>query len=237
MNKFIQARTEEIKYHETFYSYNVLFEPGTWLAKPVKIVMDMLELFNHNEIQILDLGCGVGRNSIPIAQKLKNHQGIITCVDLIPTAIEHLIENSKKYDVHNQIIAEIADAELFLIKPNGFDYIIACSCLEHLSSVDAFRIVVNRMIEGTKENGINTILMSTEIEELDIETGEINEGLIELNLKTEETFALLQELYEDWEILFKRYLPQTIDEMKYGKEIEFRSNWITFVARRKGGIS
>ncbi|MFC5404328.1 class I SAM-dependent methyltransferase, partial [Cohnella soli] len=87
------------------------------------------------------------------------------------------------------------------------------------------------------EQGINTILMSTEIEEIDIETGKISEGLIELNLKTEKAFSYLQELYKDWEILIERNLPQAINEVKYGKEIEFRSNWITFVARRRGGIS
>ncbi|MFC5406639.1 class I SAM-dependent methyltransferase [Cohnella soli] len=237
MNNFIQARSEEIKYHESFYTENDLFEPGTWLAKPVKVVLEMLELLNLNRIRVLDLGCGVGRNSIPIAQILKNHNGTITCIDLIPTAIDILVENSKKYDVDNQILPEVADAESFSILPNEFDYIVSCSCLEHVSSVEAFRKVVKRMIDGTKERGINTILMSTEIEEIDIETGKISEGLIELNLKTEEAFSYLQELYKDWEILIERNLPQALNEVKYGKEIEFRSNWITFVARRKGGIS
>ncbi|MFC5405821.1 class I SAM-dependent methyltransferase, partial [Cohnella soli] len=183
MNNFIQARSEEIKYHESFYTANGLFEPGTWLAKPVKVVLEMLELLNLNRIRVLDLGCGVGRNSIPIAKILKNHNGTITCIDLIPTAIDLLVKNSKKYDVDNQILPEVADAESFSILPNEFDYIVSCSCLEHVSSVEAFRKVVKRMIDGTKEQGINTILMSTEIEEIDIETGKISEGLIELNLK------------------------------------------------------
>ncbi|WP_254450653.1 class I SAM-dependent methyltransferase [Cohnella herbarum] len=176
MNKFIQARTEEIKYHESFYLESTLFEPGTWLARPVKIVLKMLDLLNNPNIRILDLGCGVGRNSIPIAQIVKNLNGMITCVDLIPTAIDLLIENSRKYNVQDQIIAEVADAEEYLITPREFDYIVACSCLEHVSSVEALKMVVNRMITGTKDNGINAILMSTEVKEIDIETQETADG-------------------------------------------------------------
>lgn len=194
-------------------------------------------MLNPNGIRILDLGCGVGRNSIPMAQSVKNYGGTITCIDLIPTAIDLLVENAKKYNVSNQILSEVADAETFSITPNEFDYIISCSCLEHVSSIDSFRTVVNQMIDGTTQLGVNTILMSTEIKELDIETGKISEGLIELNLMTDEAFSILKELYKDWEIIVERTLPQSIKELKYGKEIEFRSNWITFVARRRGGIS
>ncbi|MFB9277658.1 class I SAM-dependent methyltransferase [Cohnella cellulosilytica] len=236
MNKFNRARAEEIKYHESFYLESTLFEPGTWLARPVKIVLEMLDRLNSPNLRILDLGCGVGRNSIPMAQKIKEHHGTITCVDLIPTAIDLLIANAEKFKVQDQIVAEVADAEGYNIPPCEFDYIVACSCLEHVSSVEAFKTVVKRMIAGTKDNGINTILMSTEIKETDIETQQVAEGLIELNLETEKTFMLLEDLYRDWEILHKRTLPQTMRETKYGKEIEFQSNWITFAARRREAI-
>lgn len=234
MNKFIQARAEEIKYHQNFYSENALFTPGTWLARPVKVVLEMLDVMELNEIQVLDLGCGVGRNSIPIAEKVKAYNGIITGVDLLQIAIDHLVENSKIYDVENNIIAQTADVETYRIEPNSFDYIVACSCLEHLSSVDAFKTVVNGLARGTRDNGINAILMSTQNQDFFLETGEIKDGLIELNLKTDEAFSLLHELYEDWEILIEKQSPQYINEQKYGTDIEFRSNWITFVARKKG---
>ncbi|MDG0791430.1 class I SAM-dependent methyltransferase [Cohnella ginsengisoli] len=208
MNKFQNARTEEMNYHEKFYAEHMLFEPGTWLSKPVKIVIDMLERLNLQDIRMLDLGCGVGRNSIPLAQKTKAFNGMITCVDLLPSAIHYLLENARTYQVQHQIRAETADAEGYAIQDNYFDYIVACSCLEHVSSVDAFKAVVTQMIQGTKENGINAILMSTGVQEYWIETGETQDGLIELNMKTDETFALLKELYESWEIVIERQLPQ-----------------------------
>ncbi|MEK0316254.1 class I SAM-dependent methyltransferase [Cohnella sp. 56] len=233
MNKFIHTRAEEIKYHQKFYSENALFATGTWLARPVKVVLEMLDIMDLNELQVLDLGCGVGRNSIPIAEKVKAYNGMITCVDLLQTAIDYLIENSKTYDVQHNIIAQTADVETYSIQPNSFDYIVACSCLEHLSSVDAFKTIVNGMILGTKNDGINAILMSTENQDFFLETGELKDGLIELNLKTDEAFSLLHELYKDWEIMIERQSSHYINEHKYGTDIEFRSNWITFIARKK----
>ena len=47
--------------HEKIYSEKQLYEQGSWLAKPVKTVMDSLELLSCKEINVLDLGCGVGR--------------------------------------------------------------------------------------------------------------------------------------------------------------------------------
>lgn len=232
MNRFIQARTEEVKYHEDFYAHHILFEPGSWLSKPVKIVLDMLDELDLDHIHVLDLGCGVGRNSIPIAQKIKPHNGRITCVDLLPMAVNQLIANSKIYDVQDLMVSEAADVEAYNIPANCYEYIVACSCLEHVSSVEAFSTVVSRMIEGTKSQGINAILMSTENLDVDIETGMVSDGIIELNMKTADTFSLLHDLYRDWDILIEKSVPQSIHERKYEKEIEFRSNWLTFVARK-----
>ncbi|AIQ65416.1 methyltransferase type 12 [Paenibacillus stellifer] len=236
MDKFAQARAEEIKYHEDFYASNTLFEPGTWLSKPVKIVMEMLEALDVSGIRVLDLGCGVGRNSIPIAQRIKEYEGTVTCIDLIPKAIELLEENAKAYEVEDCLLAEASDAEFYPIEPDYYNYIIACSCLEHVSSVGAFEGVVTQMIKGTKNGGINTILMSTDIQDYDLATGELTEGLIELNLETHKAYLMLEELYSGWEILMERDIPQKITEQKHGKQIEFRCNWVTFVARKADGI-
>lgn len=66
MNRIDYIRQEEKNYHEQYK----LFEAGSWLFKPVKTVMDLMNHFDgQNNLQVLDLGSGVGRNSIPIAKK------------------------------------------------------------------------------------------------------------------------------------------------------------------------
>ena len=52
---------------------------------------------------MLDLGSGVGRNSIPIAQKIKNASGTVTCVDLLDSALTKLQIYSKEHDVFEVI--------------------------------------------------------------------------------------------------------------------------------------
>ncbi|QYR21304.1 methyltransferase [Paenibacillus sp. sptzw28] len=66
-NRIEKIRTEERNYHEACYENYKLFEAGSWLHKPVKTVMEYLAAFDDREyLSVLDLGSGVGRNSIPI---------------------------------------------------------------------------------------------------------------------------------------------------------------------------
>jgi len=83
MDWISQIRTEEKKYHDYCYDNYTLFEAGSWLHKPVKTVIDLLPMLEgKEEVKVLDLGCGVGRNSIPIAEKMKKSGGKVVCVDL-----------------------------------------------------------------------------------------------------------------------------------------------------------
>lgn len=228
---FNLARHKEIEYHDKFYAETELFQPGSWLSRPVKVVFDNLTQIEKENIQVLDLGCGVGRNSIPIAQSIQAYKGKIYCIDLLPSAIQLLNQNAEQYEVTDTIISQAIDVENFLINKNTFDYIVACSCLEHVSSEAAFQAKLEEMKAGTTVGGINCILMSTEVKEIDVLTGEEQEGLIELNLSTEKAFTYLREVYADWNISIEKNVQQEIKEEKNGREIIFRSNWITFVAQ------
>jgi cyclopropane fatty-acyl-phospholipid synthase-like methyltransferase len=83
-------RDEERKYHESCYSQNKLYEAGSWLHKQVRTVMETLDRFDaEGALQVLDLGCGIGRNSIPIAELLKRQGGTVVCVDLLESALHN----------------------------------------------------------------------------------------------------------------------------------------------------
>ncbi|OJE11379.1 methyltransferase [Bacillus cereus] len=199
MNRIDYIRQEEKKYHDLCYEQYKLFEIGSWLYKPVKTVMDLMDHFEgQNNLQVLDLGSGVGRNSIPIAQKLRNTSGTVTCVDLLNSALTKLQTYSKEHDVFEVIKTEQAAIENYHIDSNAYDYIVAVSSLEHVKSEENFKNVLHSMKKGTKNGGINCLIINSNIQEIDLKTNEELEALIEINLPTEEIIRLLKSIYKGW---------------------------------------
>ena len=174
MNRIEFIRNEVKKYHDYCYENFDLFEEGSWLFKPVKTLIDLLPLFESvDNVQVLDLGCGVGRNSIPIAEAVQKKNGKVMCVDLLDSALIRLIEYSKKFGVEEVIQPIKADIGEYKIIANEYDLIVAVSTLEHVESPEKLEYVVRKMAQGTKQNGINCIVVNSEATEIDIETNEI----------------------------------------------------------------
>ncbi|MDR9744989.1 class I SAM-dependent methyltransferase [Paenibacillus taichungensis] len=233
--QFEAARKAEAGYHSNFYQNNELFASGTWMARPMPMVMDMLErlLAHKTELRVLDLGCGVGRHTIPIAQRLGQKNSEVIGVDLLDEAVDGLRKYAKEYQVDHIVQAEKADVEHYAIKPDHFDYIAACSCLEHVSNKQALVEAIERLQAGTRTGGIHCITMSTSVEEKEINTGRELEPLIELNLPTAEAIALLEKAYTDWNILLQEHVTQTIEEEKYDEPTQFRCELLRFAAQKQ----
>ncbi|MGW7160423.1 class I SAM-dependent methyltransferase [Paenibacillus taichungensis] len=233
--QFEAARKAEAGYHSNFYQNNELFASGTWMARPMPMVMDMLErlLAHKTELRVLDLGCGVGRHTIPIAQRLGQTNSEVIGVDLLDEAVDGLRKYAKEYQVDHIVQAEKADVEHYAIKPDHFDYIAACSCLEHVSNKQALVEAIERLQAGTRTGGIHCITMSTSVEEKEINTGRELEPLIELNLPTAEAIALLEKAYTDWNILLQEHVTQTIEEEKYDEPSQFRCELLRFAAQKQ----
>src|SRR5690625_2755781 len=108
----------------------------------MKTVMDVLRLLkDRKDIRVLDLGSGVGRNSIPIAKEISHNNGKVVCVDMLSSAIDKLRQYSKEYEVENEIKLEKADIGNYQIKSNEYDYIVAVSSIEHVASEDRKSVV------------------------------------------------------------------------------------------------
>lgn len=93
-------RESERNSHIELYSSEELYKEGSWLNKPIKTVTDLFPLFaDYKEFRALDLGSGVGRNSIAIAKQFQRISCQVDCVDILELAIEKLYFNAEKHGV------------------------------------------------------------------------------------------------------------------------------------------
>ncbi|WP_161520429.1 class I SAM-dependent methyltransferase [Bacillus cereus] len=233
MNCIDYIRQEEKNYHDLCYEQYKLFETGSWLHKPVKTVIDLMDYFEEkNKLQVLDLGSGVGRNSIPIAQKIKNASGTVTCVDLLNSALTKLQIYSKEHDVFEVIKTEEAAIENYHIDSNAYDYIVAVSSLEHVKSKKYFKNVLHSMKKGTKNGGINCLIFNSNIQEIDLKTNEELEALIEINLPTEEMIRLLKSIYKGWKEVKVEIKELAYNIVRNERHIQLKTNAISFVVEK-----
>ncbi|MFV8517035.1 class I SAM-dependent methyltransferase [Bacillus sp. SBS7] len=233
MNRINYIRHEEKKYHDLCYEQYRLFETGSWLYKPVKTVMNLMNYFEgRNNLQVLDLGSGAGRNSIPLAQKIKNASGTVTCVDLLDSALTKLQIYSQEYDVFEVIKTEKVAIENYYIQPNTYDYIIAVSSLEHVQSEEDLKNVLHSMKKGTKIGGINCLIINSNIQEIDLHTNEELDALIEINLSTDKMIHLLKNIYEDWKEMKVEIKELAYDIVRNERNILLKTNAITFVVQK-----
>ncbi|WP_409340768.1 class I SAM-dependent methyltransferase [Paenibacillus sp. MBLB4367] len=236
MNKKLQKiRTAERQYHEAFYENNGLFEAGSWLNKPVKAVTDTLQRFReYDEVRMLDLGCGIGRNSIPMAQALIGRTGSVVCVDLLESALSKLEENSRRYAVSEYIVPRLSDITHVEIGDREYDFIVAVSSLEHAASEEGFCNLLARMADGKKPRGVNCLIINTNMQEIDRETGEELEHLTEVLLSTEQTEHYLSEAYSGWEILLRNVKQLEFPIDRGERKVIWKTDCLTFVAHKTG---
>ncbi len=227
-----KIREAEKKSHIETYSSQVLFEKGSWLSKPIKTVTDLFPLFEKNkEFHCLDLGCGVGRNCIPLAQNFGNMDCQIDCVDILDLAIEQLKQYSKKYNVFHNINGFVMPLEEFEIKNEYYDLILGISALEHVKSEACFYQLLKSIKDGVRPNGIVCFIINSEVVEKDIITGQCLVPQFEVNLPTEVLKERLQEVYAGWEIIKYTERFQEYDIPREGM-VHLTSNVVTWVARK-----
>lgn len=232
-NTLKSIREAEKASHIEIYSTAKLFESGSWLQKPVKTVLELIPLFKeYKELNILDLGCGVGRNCIPIAQSFKN-KCRIDCVDILDYAIDELKQNSIKFDVEKEINGIVSSIDDFSIKEDHYDLIIAVSALEHVDSVESFKNKLKEIANGTKENGIVCLIINSEINEVNKENGQSLVPQFEVNLKTSELLKLLEDAFNGWELIKKTVRSQKYDIPRENCIADLSTDVVTFVAKNK----
>ena len=233
-NRLKQIRESEKQSHIEMYSNSELYKEGSWLRKPIKTVLDIIPLFNdYSELNVLDLGCGVGRNCIAIAQSFKNIPCKIDCVDILDLAIEKLYENAEELGVASSINGIVESIENYPVGENKYDLVIAVSALEHIDSEQSFLSKLSEINMGIRKNGIVCLVINSDVKETDKSTGEEIPAQFEVNLQTEKLQAVLKEKFSDFEIMKTAVSEQQYDIPRGDIISDLKTKVVTFVARKK----
>ena len=233
-----EDRIERIRRAEAFshtqaYEKLELFEPGSWLSKPVKTVMELLPYFeNGNAFVGLDLGCGVGRNCIPVLRELSHIPARMDCVDILPLAIEKLLENARKHEVEACINGIVSAADHFSIPEERYDLILGISVLEHLNGSEALSEMLRRIRDGLRPDGIACFVINTSIEEHDKRTDEPRNVQFEINMRTCEMESMLEEAFSSFEILKHSVIHYQYDTFRESGVVRLDTDVLTWVGRK-----
>ena len=157
-----------------------------WGTEPTELVVNSSVILKSH-FNVLDLGCGEGRNSFFIKEKVSK----LTAVDISSDALSKLIEysNDKKIDIETFE----SDALEFMKKSDNYDSIYCINLLQKLNKSKTFNLI-NLIKEKTNNGGFNIIhSFYTECEEKKQTAISKNQYLFD---KEE-----LKSFYNDWKII------------------------------------
>ena len=230
MSHFEKTREREKQYHDELYSQHELFTPGSWLYRPVPFVLKSFEYIQNKENpNTLDLGCGVGRHSIPLAQFL-GEDGKVFGVDLLDSAINGLKVNAKRFSVEKKIIPILSDIEEYPLGDVYFDYIVSVSSIEHVKTRESFVEILKNLQRVTNSKGVHCFCIISDNVWIDEKTGAKMEPLIEINLSSEEVKNILNELYSNWDIKELSQKVWRTKEKVDGEDVLFQNTCVQFLA-------
>lgn len=233
-DRLSRIRSAEAASHTEAYTNYSLFAPGSWLAKPVKTVLEVLPLFDrYSEFTALDLGCGVGRNCIPAVQRFREIPCRVDCVDILELAITRLTENARQYGVADCIRGIVSAIDDYEITADSYDLILAVSALEHIATQSAFEKKLIQIRDGLRPGGVACLIVNSGVVEHDKATGKEVPPQFEVNLPTDEMERLLQEAFDGWQIIKHTVVHQKYDIPRQWGISALETDVVTYVVRKE----
>ncbi len=105
--------------------------------------------------------------------------------------------------------------------------------LECINNIESFENVIRQMAQGTTDKGINCIIVNSEVEEIDMETNEKLDAMMEVNIETEGMMNKLNQIYDGWEIVKQLVKPLEYKIIRNKRDVLLKTNAITFVVRKR----
>jgi tellurite methyltransferase len=229
---FAGGRAETLRYHEDLYASTPLGAANSWLLEPDQLVLKAIELSRGaNPILAFDLGAGVGRHTIPMAQGLAAGSKVIA-VDVIPSAIAHLKTNCAAAGVSDMVTPVVGDLEKFTFDTNMVaGLIVGFSAVEHVSSITAMRALLCRCAAATAPGGLVALgIFADRIEEL--VDGTIRPALVEFDLDSTTVHTMLDEVFSSWIIEYTHTGAEHVHEERDGIPYKLESTLIQFIGRK-----
>ena len=234
MNRLKEIRQAEAESHIEAYTSHDLFAAGSWLAKPVKTVIDLLPLFEGSkDFCALDLGSGVGRNCIPVAQHFSGIPCRVDCVDILELAIAKLNDNAQQYGVENCIRGIVSSIDDYKIDADSYDFIMAISALEHIASKSAFEKKLAEIRDGLRHGGIACLIVNSGVIEHDKATGQELLPQFEVNLPTSQMQDLLEKTFAGWQVIKHTIVHQKYDIPRENGTADLETDVVTYVVRKE----
>lgn len=234
MTDFAAARAETVRYHQEFYAAAELGQAGTWLSRPQPLIISGLDRIDR-PVRAYDLGAGVGRHSIALAQRLPAGSRVVA-VDLLDSALERLRANARRAGVADQITTVQADLHDFEFPAADAGLIVAFSALEHLPSTAALTSVLGRCRDATVPGGLNIFGVLTDRHE-DHGGTDVRPAQVELPMTASHALAELSSIYSSWEIEAPEPKPISAVEHRVGARYVLRAQLVPFTAQRPGSLS
>lgn len=229
-----EIRKAEAESHTQAYTSHSLFSPGSWLAKPVKTVMELLPLFEgYTQFAALDLGSGVGRNSISVAQHFSGIPCRVECVDILELAIAKLNENALQSGVENCIRGIVSSIDDYEIAADSYDLILAVSALEHIASQSAFEKKLTVIRDGLRHGGIACLIVNSGVVEHDKATGQELLPQFEVNLPTSQMQDLLEKTFAGWQVIKHTIVHQKYDIPRENCIANLETDVLTYVVKQQ----
>lgn len=234
MDRLKEIREQERLSHTETYRNYVLYQKGSWMHNPVKSVLDLLPHFaGYSEVRVLDLGCGVGRNSIAIAQHFSDISCHIECIDLLDVAIEKLKENAEAFHVSKNIQGITMPLEKYPIKQEFYDLVLGISALEHSESEELLIQTLEKIRDGVRNNGIVCLIINSDVQEFNTQTGLEIPAQFEVNMTQYSLLSLLEQIFKGWTVLKSTVHKQQYDIPRGNIISDLHTNVITYAVRKR----
>jgi ubiquinone/menaquinone biosynthesis C-methylase UbiE len=131
-----RALEQRIQAHEKFGSKDL----NAWIFETVRV---------QDGLSVLDLGCGVGKQTIPLAEAV-GRLGQVLAVDLSQRALDVLYQKASAQSLGERVkvlCCGFDDLEDFLNEPNQFDLVMSCFSLYYANEPEKVFRTVHRSLK------------------------------------------------------------------------------------------